>query len=42
MMYIEKNVCAALLKTFSNCKGSKADSVNVRHAMEEMKIMEPY
>ena len=34
-MHIEKNVCAALFKTFSNCKGTKADSIGVRNAFKE-------
>jgi hypothetical protein len=35
-MHIEKNLCAALVKTFSNCKGTKADGIKVRHAMQEL------
>jgi hypothetical protein len=38
MMHIEKNVCAALFRTFTNCKGSKADSVSVQKAFEEMNM----
>jgi hypothetical protein len=37
-MHIEKNVCAALFRTFTKCKGSKADCVGVRKAFEEMKM----
>jgi hypothetical protein len=35
-MHIEKNICAALLKTFSNCKGTKSDGIKVRRAMKEL------
>jgi hypothetical protein len=35
-MHIEKNICAALVKTFSNCKGTKADGLPVREAMKEL------
>jgi hypothetical protein len=35
-MHIEKNVCAALLKTFSNCKGTRSDGIKVHRAMQEL------
>jgi hypothetical protein len=35
-MHIKKNVCAALVKTFSNYKGTKADGLHVREAMKEL------
>jgi hypothetical protein len=38
MMHIEKNVAASLFKTFSNCKGTKADGIRVRNALAELKM----
>lgn len=37
-MHVEKNISAAIFKTFSNCKGTKADSMRVREALEELGI----
>lgn len=39
-MHIEKNVAACLFKTFSNASGTKADSLNLRRQLKEMKMMD--
>lgn len=41
-MHVEKNVAAAIFKTFSNCKGTKSDSPSVRHAMEDLELYGMY
>lgn len=38
-MHIEKNDTSSLFKTFTNCKGAKADSEALRRQMESMGIM---
>jgi hypothetical protein len=42
VMHTEKNVCAALLKTFTNCKGSRADSLALRKSMADFKMMKDF
>lgn len=39
-MHIEKNVATCLFKTFSNASGTKADSLNLRRQLKEMKMMD--
>ena len=39
VMHIEKNVCVSLFKTFSNCKGTKVDSLAIRRCMQDLNIM---
>jgi hypothetical protein len=35
-MHIEKNLCATLVKTFLNCKGTKADGLHVYETMKKL------
>lgn len=39
-MHVEKNVTSCLFQTFSSTKGTKADSVAMRHALKELNIMD--
>ena len=39
-MHIKKNIYAALVKTFSNCKGTKSDGIKVRQALQELNWVE--
>ena len=41
-MHIEKNICASLFKTFSNCKGSKSDSLKLRRSLQEFNVLQRF